>query len=406
MSAGIIIPPVEIRKLVEDVAARVAEKGPNLEEIIKVKLAQDPRFSFLHFNNPYRSFYDQKVAEFMAGGPRRIDEEKSEDNEVRAERPAPPEPKFCFDCGTLGVAELDMIMLAAQFVAKHGRQFLTTLTSMEMNNPQFEFLKPTNSLFPYFTSLVDGYGKILNTKPEELEALQEQISDSKRIFNECLEVYQYESEAGFTKRRKEEIEEEERQQRAMINWDDFVVVQTIDFDDDAALPAPMDVASREKMINIEYSRANINPDFAVLLDASQAYVHREKQKLKQPSEIASQMDIEISKSQQPKNPSSAQQTNKAMMAAALLTSGGQTNIITVNFRLAKDERFGMMSGRQTPLPVDPSDSADEVKQKICSRLSIRFPVVFRTAEHESIEGSRSLAEFGVYNLIMMEIVPA
>ena len=56
--------------------------------------------------------------------------------------------------------ELDMIKLTAQFVSRNGKDFLTGLMSREHSNPQYGFLKPTHSLFPFFTAMADAYSKV------------------------------------------------------------------------------------------------------------------------------------------------------------------------------------------------------------------------------------------------------
>lgn len=57
--------------------------------------------------------------------------------------------------------DLDLIKLTAQFVARNGAAFLTGLTQRESNNPAFYFLKPTHSMFGFFTSLADAYSAVL-----------------------------------------------------------------------------------------------------------------------------------------------------------------------------------------------------------------------------------------------------
>lgn len=57
--------------------------------------------------------------------------------------------------------DLDTIRLTAQFVARNGKAFLTGLASKEHGNPHFNFLKPTNSFFGFFTALCDAYSKVL-----------------------------------------------------------------------------------------------------------------------------------------------------------------------------------------------------------------------------------------------------
>jgi len=54
----------------------------------------------------------------------------------------------------------DIVKLTAQFVARNGRQFLTSLMNREARNYQFDFLRPQHSLFQYFTRLLEQYTKV------------------------------------------------------------------------------------------------------------------------------------------------------------------------------------------------------------------------------------------------------
>lgn len=54
----------------------------------------------------------------------------------------------------------DIVKITAQFVARNGRQFLTTLMNKEQRNYQFDFLRPQHSLFQYFTKLLEQYTKV------------------------------------------------------------------------------------------------------------------------------------------------------------------------------------------------------------------------------------------------------
>jgi len=64
----------------------------------------------------------------------------------------PSEYEFMIEPSSISAYDLDMVKLTAQFVARNGRQFLTSLMSKEARNPQFDFLKPAHGLFNYFTA--------------------------------------------------------------------------------------------------------------------------------------------------------------------------------------------------------------------------------------------------------------
>lgn len=56
----------------------------------------------------------------------------------------------------------DIVRMTAQFVARNGRQFLTSLMNREQRNCQFDFLRPQHSLFQYFTKLLEQYTKVFS----------------------------------------------------------------------------------------------------------------------------------------------------------------------------------------------------------------------------------------------------
>ncbi len=78
----------------------------------------------------------------------------------------------------LSLLELDMIKLAAQFVARNGQSFLTGLASREHTNPQFNFLKPTHSLFGVFKTFCDAYSRVLMPPKGTKDKVAKDAADS------------------------------------------------------------------------------------------------------------------------------------------------------------------------------------------------------------------------------------
>ncbi len=76
--------------------------------------------------------------------------------------------------------ELDTIKLTAQFVARNGKAFLTGLAQREHTNVHFSFLKPTHSLFSFFTRLCDAYSRVL-MPPKELQAELARIASDRYV---------------------------------------------------------------------------------------------------------------------------------------------------------------------------------------------------------------------------------
>jgi hypothetical protein len=410
VSSGVIIPPQDIKFLVDKTARTVAQRGHELEELVKKNFIDNPKFSFLKYNDPYRPYFDQKVQEFKMGpteGEMDLEGESGSQNERRTVRP-PPETKFIYECGSVPVVDNDIIQHTAQFVAANGHKFLIALTEREKNNPQFEFLKPTHSMFPYFTSLIDSYSRIMSFPEKDLEQLLTFIADKKAIVRSCAEIFEYEAETHHNKRKKDELEEEERAQRAMIDWNDFVVVQTIDFEEqEKDLPAPIDLSVREKLHQLEFNKSNINPEFAFMLDASQVFASNLAKKGHQ--------ILNIQGGEPTFKPSKESTGNKVFMETApqidkiaydKKLKAEPLPDININLRVSNSPTFGEFSGKSLSIEVNPEMTIDDILAGFTQRIK-GFPTGcrLRSVEFDVLEGNRSLVDFNVYNGAVLELLP-
>lgn len=87
------------------------------------------------------------------------------------------------------------VRLTAQFVARNGRQFLTTLMNREQRNNQFDFLRPQHSLFQYFTRLLEQYTKVLIPPKDLMKRLTDEAQSAKAVMKQvsclCASSFQY-----------------------------------------------------------------------------------------------------------------------------------------------------------------------------------------------------------------------
>ncbi|OIT06962.1 PREDICTED: probable splicing factor 3A subunit 1 [Nicotiana attenuata] len=280
---GIIYPPPDIRSIVDKTAQFVAKNGPEFEKRIVLNNAGNAKFNFLNASDPYHAYYQHRLAEARAqnqtSGEQPIQPAEQEAAPAPptadgAEATARPDPSAQFRPvrrvleppeaeqytvrlpeGITG-EELDIIKLTAQFVARNGKSFLTGLTSREINNLQFHFLKPTHSMFMFFTSLADAYSKVLMPPKGLTDKLRKSAVDMTTVLERCLHRLEWEKSQEQARQKAEDEIEQERLQMAMIDWHDFVVVETIDFadDEDQDLPPPMtleEVIRRSKMPTLE-----------------------------------------------------------------------------------------------------------------------------------------------------------
>jgi splicing factor 3A subunit 1 len=106
----------------------------------------------------------------------------------------PPQPQFVMDMPNVSHIDLcvpphvcedptnefdyrDIMKLTALFTARRGRTFLATLSQNEGMNYQFDFLRPTHSLFGYFNRLVEQYQKVLYPGKETLSDLSSRTQE-------------------------------------------------------------------------------------------------------------------------------------------------------------------------------------------------------------------------------------
>ncbi|KTG33140.1 hypothetical protein cypCar_00040361 [Cyprinus carpio] len=213
---GIIYPPPEVRNIVDKTASFVARNGPEFEARIRQNEINNPKFNFLNPSDPYHAYYRHKVQAQVI-------------HESVVPKEPPPEFEFIADPPSISAFDLDVVKLTAQFVARNGRQFLTQLMQKEQRNFQFDFLRPQHSLFNYFTKLVEQYTKVL-IPPKGLFLKLKKEAENPR---EVLDQVRYRVEwAKFQERERKKEEEEREKERvayAQIDWHDFVVVETVDF---------------------------------------------------------------------------------------------------------------------------------------------------------------------------------
>lgn len=60
---GVIMPPPDIKKIIDKAAELVGKYGSNIEGLMKNEDRNLPKFTFLKPNDPYRPYYDYKVAQ-------------------------------------------------------------------------------------------------------------------------------------------------------------------------------------------------------------------------------------------------------------------------------------------------------------------------------------------------------
>lgn len=278
---GIVLPPKDIRAIVEKTAGYVARNGIVFEDRIRDKEQNNSKFSFLTPNDAYAPFYQWRLSEVRAGRNADLSGKIGSAAAAPAKPKGPePPPEYLFSARMPNISALDLevLKLTALHVARKGKSWMTNLSQKEARNFQFDFLRPQHSLYNFFQRMVDQYSLLLQTGPEgqkaeqaRIQDIQANIQDKFRTLEKAKKRSEYVKHQAKQKQQKEEAEETERIAYAQVDWHDFVVVETVLFteaDEQAELPPPttlsdLQSASLEQKAMMSLSRPDMRIEEAM-----------------------------------------------------------------------------------------------------------------------------------------------
>ncbi|EAU30912.1 conserved hypothetical protein [Aspergillus terreus NIH2624] len=273
---GVVLPPKDIRAIVEKTAGYVARNGIVFEDRVREKERNNPKFSFLNPNDPYASFYQWRLTEIKEGRGTTVSAGRPGETAAapEPEKPKGPEqpPDFHFSARMpiINAQDLEVVKLTALFVAKRGKSFMTALSQRETRNFQFDFLRPQHSLYQFFTRLVDQYTILLRnegidaatTEKKRIAELENNVKNRFHILDRAKQRAEWVKYQEQQKQKKEEEEEQERIAYAQIDWHDFVVVETVLFteaDDQVDLPPPTSLNDLQSASLEQKAMMSLNP---------------------------------------------------------------------------------------------------------------------------------------------------
>lgn len=222
------LPPLAIRETIDKTIGFVIKNGPSFVERLKSNAAE--KFSFLNESDPYHEYFQDRLQNI---GSKSSEEEGQDElkqsNESPIEITAPNEFKFLVETTPISGLDLDILKLSALFVAKNGpsyQQHLITRQRKLQQEAQFEFLKPTHSLYPLYQEYVKQYQTVI-TMGDGVKSL---ILDPTKILEVSF------GRAMYAKAHKKKVQDEKKLQQAAhiayasIDWQDFSMVGRIQFD--------------------------------------------------------------------------------------------------------------------------------------------------------------------------------
>ncbi|KAL3698045.1 hypothetical protein R1sor_012121 [Riccia sorocarpa] len=430
---GMIHPPPDVRSIVDKTAQFVARNGPEFEKRILANEKGNVKFNFLKAEDPYHAYYQHRVSEFrvqlqapaqapnlvaaIAAAPKPPEggtapTKESADSEAEAavkparkvlEQPEPEMYTVRLPEGLTGL-DLDIIKLTAQFVARNGKNFLSGLTNREHSSPQFYFLKPTHSMFTFFTALADAYSKVLMPPKGLMDKLKRDSTDKTAVLERALHRLEWERSQERARQKAEDEIEQERLQMALIDWHDFVVVETIEFaeEEDEELPQPMtleEVVRRSKALAMEEEEeeaAEAGKEVEMEMDVEELQLVEEGMGAaslndgasKNSAETQQDMDIEppmkiVKNWKRPEDRIAAEKDSTKVVVSPITGELIPINEMAEHMRISlidpkyKEQKERMMAKlRETTLATD-----DEISRNIVGLARTR-PDIFGTTEEE------------------------
>lgn len=126
------------------------------------------------------------------------------------------------------------------FTARNGDSFREGLLSREHQDPQYDFLNFNNINHGYYALLVEQYKSIMLPPRGLSQTLRAEYATPQTVLKRLTDRATWENAQEKARKSAEEEAEAERIAYAQIDWQDFVIVETINFDDDDdnELPAP------------------------------------------------------------------------------------------------------------------------------------------------------------------------
>lgn len=267
-----------VRRYVAIIIFRVvipADKSLLLDRV-REKERNNPKFSFLTVGDAYASFYQWRLTEIKEGRGTAVSAGRPGEAAAEPEPEAPKGPEeppvfhFSARMPIINAQDLEVVKLTALYVAKRGKSFMTALSQREARNFQFDFLRPQHSLYQFFTRLVDQYTILLRgegldeatSEKHRISELELNVKNKSHILDRAKQRAEWVKFQEQQKLKKEEQEEQDRISYAQIDWHDFVVVETVLFnetDDQADLPPPTSLNDLQSASLEQKAMMSLNP---------------------------------------------------------------------------------------------------------------------------------------------------
>lgn len=213
------VPEGETRLVIDKTAGYVVKNGDTFETRLKGNSDAHTKFAFLFNDNEYYDYYQWKLGKYT---PKEL--ETSDYKPSIEEKPL--ELRFLVDLPSISSFDLHIIKLTAMFVARNGDDYGDKLYKHEIlkgNKVQFEFMNKGHSFHELYQTFIKQYKLTI----EMLEGTVEMPD----LFEDSYLRAKYDKKNKIKKENDIKEKRERQVAYASIDWQDFVIVGKLQFDD-------------------------------------------------------------------------------------------------------------------------------------------------------------------------------
>lgn len=262
LAKGVTLPPPEVRTMIQKTAGYVARNGVAFEQRVKAREAKNDKFQFLLDKDPYNGYYRYILGQIKEGNFKGSAKSKNaNDKKDRSLEDSEKDTDFIMNIEQLkylpgdlakkiSSVDLNVIKLVARFTAANGDNFIKQLKQLAKGNVQLTaqtaFLDKDHSMHKVYIFYLDSFKRILSDQCGIRRLTQN--FDQTEFLDRCFARAEHDKKLKSDLSKELEEEEQKRLYYASIDWQDFSVVQKIEFtdlDDAAELPAPLERSELE-----------------------------------------------------------------------------------------------------------------------------------------------------------------
>lgn len=240
----IIIPPNEVRKMIEKTAQYVSKHGTAFEQKIKAKEANNPKFLFINKSDPYHGYYQYIIDTLKAKGKIPLIQERREVNIIPETEvvtiPNDPTPfkTLSIKDGKLDMIEkemtltdLNVLKMMARYSVQYSSNSIDLLKRMIVSNSDlnthFGFLDNDNRFNGVYLRYQEIYKLVIIGRATMEKELKDNKFNQDEFLDECYNISKQIKEIKVSKSDAIKKKNENIIAYTSIDWQDFEIVETV-----------------------------------------------------------------------------------------------------------------------------------------------------------------------------------